>query len=224
MRLRADSLLRELAEASASAPQRFERYRAEALRLIAQEQLIAPAFCCRIVELSRPPSDFLAAGGEVLEAPRLLPTAGELTALACGVATIGSDLEQKVTSLFAARQRSLALALDQLGNRVLHAVSRRLQDSMWVMARRSRLTLSGELRPGDPGLGLDAQGPLLRLAGADSIGVQITIGHSLRPTKSVSVVLGAGVGLPQANWSRCDDCRSRATCALVKASDAPALV
>lgn len=222
--IRADSLLREIREAPPRSANRLARFRSEALHLVMQEHLIEPAFCCRIVELEQTSPDALVAEGEILHAPRLLPETGELTALACGVATLGSGLERKVTSLFADRKRTLALALDQLGNELLHALSRRLQDSMWVMARRLGLTLAGELRPGDPGLALQAQGSLLRLAAAERIGVQVTSGQALQPLKSVSVLLGAGAGLPRVSWSRCDDCRSRARCKLANASDVPALV
>jgi hypothetical protein len=86
---------------------------------------------------------------------------------------------------------------------------------MLVAARDRGLVLSGELRPGDPGLALEAQTTVLRLADATAIGVQTTHGLALRPLKSISMVLGAGRGLPPAHWSRCDDCRSRPRCKLV---------
>jgi hypothetical protein len=222
-RLRADRVLREMAETPASMPDRLARLHDKAIALVEGEQLIAPAFCSRVVKLDQCAGEFLIAEGEVLHAPRLQPSEGELTALACGVATLGPALERKVTSLFAARQPSLALALDRLGNQLLHIVSRHLHDAMLVGGRRLGLTLAGELRPGDPGLALEAQGSLLRLAGASRIGVTVSAGHALQPLKSVSVLLGAGIGLPRATWSRCDDCRSRQGCALAARSDAPAL-
>ena len=51
---------------------------------------------------------------ERLEAPWLLPSTGTLTALACGVCTLGVALEERVRTLFAQGKRSLALALDSL--------------------------------------------------------------------------------------------------------------
>jgi hypothetical protein len=110
---------------------------------------------------------------------------------------------------------SLALALDDVANDLLLAVSRRLQDRMLLTARTRGLTMAGELRPGDPGLALNAQAGLLRLAGASSIGVSLFGGHMLSPVKSVSMMLGAGLDLPPARWSRCDECGSRATCKIV---------
>jgi hypothetical protein len=114
--------------------------------------------------------------------------------------------------LFSQKRVSLALALDELGNALLFATSRLLQDRMLIDAKRQQLSLCGELHPGDPGLGLDAHGAVLRLAQAQTIQVSLRYGHTLYPLKSSSVVIGAGIDLPQATWSRCDHCPSRSKC------------
>ena len=107
---------------------------------------------------------------------------------------------------------SLALALDKLGNELLSALSRRVQDRIIIDARNAGLTAAGELRAGDPGLPLSAQSAVYRLAGAESIGVSVTPGQVLHPLKSMSLVLGIGIDLPVAHWSRCDDCPSAPRC------------
>lgn len=211
--LGAAPLLREVREASRPAASATKaRFRAEALDLVDREDLLSPAYSYAITALDAPAAPTLQAGGERLHAPRLLPESGELTALACGVATIGSRLERRIGELFAARAMSLALALDQVGNELLFAAGRRLQDRILLAGQKRGLSMAGELRPGDPGLALDTQAAVLRLAGADTIGVRLTRGHLLQPLKSSSMVFGAGIDLPPAQWSRCDECRSRATC------------
>lgn len=188
------------------------RLRAEALELVRQETLISPAYSYRIMPLQGRAAPLLRAGGESLEAPWLLPVSGELTALACCVCTIGAQLEQRVSELFGKRRASLAVALDEIGNELLFEVSRRAQDRIQIEVKRDGLSMSGELRAGDPGLALDAQGAVLRLADAQSVGV--TVGESLlmQPMKSTSMVLGVGVDLPASAWSRCDQCHSRDRC------------
>lgn len=208
------ALLQEASEAiapagSARLPPRVWR---EAEVLVEADDLLAPALSFRIVDLDRPAAATLQAEGWQIEAPRLLPETGELTALACGVATIGARLEQRVSALFAARRGALALALDDLGNRCLHALSRQLQDRMLIAAEKRGLDLAGELRPGDPGLALDAQPAVAQLAEGAAIGVTLTPGLLLHPLKSISMVFGAGRDLPPVRWSRCDDCRSRSIC------------
>ena len=212
--IRGVSLLREVAMAPVGrgASSARQRFRHEAFTLIERENLIQSACSYRIVDLDEPATEVLRVGGEALYAPRLLPEAGELTALAFGVVTLGPLLEQRITSLFAERCVSLALALDEVGNQLLLAVTRHVQDRMLVATRKRGLMMAGELRPGDPGLALGAQKIVLRLADANTAGVSLTRGHALHPLKSLSMVLGVGNDLPPARWSRCDDCPSRPRC------------
>lgn len=198
------------------------RFHREALDLIEREKLMASAYSFRVAELDAPAEEALRVGGETLYAPRLLPESGELIGLACGVVTIGPALEKRVSSLFAAKCVSLALALDGIGNQLLLAATRHAQDRMLASTRARGLSMAGELRPGDPGLALQAQGLVLRLADAASIGVSASRGLALTPHKSISMVLGVGIDLPPARWSRCDDCPSREKCRVAKCPAQPA--
>ncbi|MBK6631414.1 MAG: hypothetical protein IPG33_10410 [Betaproteobacteria bacterium] len=188
------------------------KLRQRAVELIRVEQLAEAAYSYDIVSLDVPAAETLYAHGEALYAPRLLPESGQLTALACAVCTLGPALETRISSLFTERHASLAMALDSLGNELLMAVSRRAQDRMLADARRRGLTMAGELRAGDPGLALDTQAAVLRLAQSELIGVRLTGGLLMRPLKSVSMVLGVGIDLPPVQWSRCDGCRHRVKC------------
>lgn len=199
-----------------------ERLRRKALELARAEQLVEAAYSYRIVPLDAPAADLLCAGGERLFAPWLLPASGQLTAVACGVCTLGPRFERRSSELFAARQASLAMALDELGNELLFAVSRRAQDRMQAHAARRGLTMAGELRPGDPGLALDAQGAVLRLAQAETIGIGLGAGGLMHPVKSCSMVLGVGIDLPAVQWSRCDHCTRREKCRAAERAGAAA--
>lgn len=192
------------------------RFHRQAVDLAKGEGLSQAMLCYAVLPLDAPATEVLHVGGEAFHAPRLLPKTGALTALAFGAATLGSALEQRVTELFGERQRSLALALDELGNRMLIEASRRLQDIVLAMVQRMGLDMAGELRPGDPGLQLDAQPAVLRLAGAVGLGLRTTHSFVLNPTKSVTVVYGVGRELPPASWSRCDDCRCRPKCRMAR--------
>ncbi|MCX7175290.1 MAG: hypothetical protein NT159_15490 [Proteobacteria bacterium] len=197
-----------------------DRMRGEALDLMRVEKLADAAYSYRIVELDTPVTETLRLTGEILHAPWLLPASGQLTALACAVCTVGPRLEARVSELFGQKRASLALALDGLGNELLFAASRQVQDRVLADVRRRKLTMCGELRPGDPGLGLDAHAAVLRLAQADAIAVSLRGGHTLMPLKSASIVMGVGIDLPAASWSRCDHCPSRAKCRIVERAEA----
>ncbi len=195
-----------------------QRLRAAALEQVRVEGLAQAAFSYRIVALETPVGETLRLAGESLHAPWMIPASGQLTALACAVCTVGPLLAARVTALFREKRASAALALDAVGNELLFAVSRRAQDRILGEARRQGLTVCGELRPGDPGLGLDAQAAVLRLAQAHSVDVSLHGGHTLLPLKSTSMVLGVGIDLPVASWSRCDHCPTRAKCKLLARS------
>lgn len=192
--------------------------REEALAMVDQSGLVQPRGSWRIVPLEGEPGQAgrLCLEGREIEAPWLVPTSGRLTAVACAVATLGPGLDERVSALFAERRASLAVALDSVGNELLFALSRKLQDRLWADARRQGLTVAGELRAGDPGLQLQAQRTVLALAGADRIGLTLTHTMMMNPTKSTSIVQGVGHELPPQSWSRCDTCRSRDRCSLAK--------
>jgi hypothetical protein len=191
------------------------RLRLQALEYAQAENLVQPAYSYRIVPLEGPAGDILCVDGEHLPAPWLIPESGELTAVACAVCTLGPALEARVTQLFGERRASLAVALDSIGNELLFAVSRRAQDRIQADVTKQDLCMAGELRSGDPGLALDTQVTVLRLAEAHTIGVRASKSGMMSPLKSTSMVLGVGIALPQTQWSRCDNCPSRDRCALV---------
>lgn len=192
--------------------------RREALAMAAELDLVQARASWRVVPLEGLPGEagWLCVDGELLQAPWLVPASGELTGVACAALTIGPRLEEQVSRLFDERKVSLAVALDSVGNELLFALSRRVQDRIFAGVRKQGLTMAGELRAGDPGLSLSSQRIVLRLAGADEIGVSVTHTQMMNPTKSTSIVQGVGRDLPKANWSRCDQCRSRERCAIAR--------
>jgi hypothetical protein len=224
--VRSSGLLRDVATIPCAdeALRRRGRYRRDAIDLLERDDLLDAAYCYRIVALDEPPSHMLRAGGEALDALRLVPKSGQLTAFGVGICTLGPALERRASLLFAERRISLALALDRLGNELLSALSRRVQDRIVSEARKAGLTAAGELRAGDPGLPMAAQTAVHRLAGADTIGVSVTQGQVLHPLKSISMVLGIGIDLPAAHWSRCDDCPSAPRCRMSGRAVAPIMI
>lgn len=202
-------------------PRARDRLRGDAINLARDESLVEAAYCYRVVALDEPASADLIAEGEMLHAPRLLPDSGTLTSLAFAVCTIGTRLERRVSMLFSERKASLALALNDLGNELLFEVSRRAQDRISADVARRQLSMAGELRAGDPGLALEAQGAVLRLARAETIGVSLTASSLMFPVKTTSMVLGVGIDLPPANWSRCDECTKRDKCRAIARTSNP---
>jgi hypothetical protein len=190
------------------------RLRSAALALVRSEALATGgAWSYAFADVAGPAGTLLCDEGRGPRVPWADPPSGRLTGVACYVCTLGPALPARVHELFASRERALAVGLDELGNELLFALARRVEDRILVDARRRGLTMSGELRAGDPGLGLTAQPLVLRLAGADAVGVTLSSKLLMCPEKSTSAVLGIGIDLPPTEWSRCDECRSRERCA-----------
>jgi hypothetical protein len=188
------------------------RLRDDAIALIAAEGLVEACYSYNIVAIERAVGGVFHAGGETIEAPRLLPESGELTALGCGVCTLGPRLESRVSALFMEKRASLAVTVNEVANAMLFALGRRIQDRMLSECYRKRLTMGTELHAGDPGLELEAQAAVLRLAEAEKIGINLHRGQLLTPLKSASVVFAVGRNLPETSWSRCESCPSGAKC------------
>ena len=139
--IRGSGLLRDVARIPCAdeALRQRGRYRRDAIDLLEREDLLDAAYCYRIVALDEPPSHVLRAGGETLDALRLVPESGQLTALGVGVLTLGPALERRASALFAEKRMSLALALDKLGNELLFALSRRVQDRIVMRGASARI-------------------------------------------------------------------------------------
>ena len=137
--VRSSGLLRDVASIPCAdeALRQRGRYRRDAIDLVEREICSTPPIAIASLPLDEPPSDVLRAGGEALDALRLVPESGQLTAVGVGVCTLGPALEQRASALFAERRMSLALALDKLGNELLFALSRRVQDRIVVEARNA---------------------------------------------------------------------------------------
>lgn len=197
-----------------------ERLRRQALDLAAAEGLGRGSFAFRILPLEQPAGENLHVDGERLQAPWLIPATGTLTALACGVCTLGAVLERRVRELFDQGRRSLGMALDSLGNEMLFEVSRRMHHRMLKETARQGLSMAGELHSGDPGLALESQPAVLRLARAEAVGVSASAGAVMHPLKSTSAIFGVGLDLPAVKWSRCDGCKSAPNCGFFRQATA----
>src|ERR1700674_5863949 len=87
------------------------RLRDDAIELARVDKLLVLAgYSYEVVALAQATDGWLHVGVETLYAPKLLPQTGELTALACAVATLGQALTDRVADLFAQRRPALALA------------------------------------------------------------------------------------------------------------------
>jgi len=177
-------------------------------------KLIQPALAYEIYGISRIEGDkCLLENGTVFKGdsiPRVFPKA---KSLAVAVATIGPELEAKVTDCFKQGQRLKGLILDAMGSSATENMRFAIRDILVKEVEKRGYTLSSPVSPGGASWPITEQFKLFKLVPADSIGVRLTGTAMMVPRKSSSMVMGLGENMP--TWSateRCDMCLRGADC------------
>ena len=175
--------------------------------------LASPAFSFRIVPVVEIRGEIIDVGEAILQAPGLAAESGGLRAVAAAACTLGTAIQERILALFAARQPSLAVALDTAGNQLLFRLADRVLAAIRREARRDALRIGIDLSPGDPGVPLGQQAAVLGLANAARQGIAATEAGMLFPMKSLSFVVALGPTLRRCSPSgRCNCCPSRDRC------------
>lgn len=183
--------------------------------MLAREPLTSPAFAYRIRPGKVAGGGMIDLGGTFLHAPALAAEPGELIAVAAAACTLGAALQERISELFATRRRSVALALDSLGNELLFRLADRAAAAIRRDARREGLETGIEISPGDPGLPLDQQAVVLALIGTWCNGVAVTEAGMLAPVQSLSLLVALGHDLRRRSAkARCTCCPSRIRCTM----------
>ncbi|MBI5910190.1 MAG: hypothetical protein HY848_09590 [Betaproteobacteria bacterium] len=181
--------------------------------MIARETLARPRFGYRIVPVQAVRGDAIDLGSVALDAPVLAAEIGGLKAVAAAACTLGSAIQERISALFAARRRSLGLALDTLANELLFRLADRAFATIRREVRRSGLGIGIEVSPGDPGVPLEQQARVLALADAARIGIHAIGAGMLSPMKSLSFLVALGPDLRRRPApGRCNCCPSRDRC------------
>ncbi len=189
------------------------RARDQALKMIECEALVRLAFGYRILPVETIRGDAIGVGGAALNAPVLAAASDGLKAVAVAACTLGAAVQERISALFAAHRRSLALALDTVANELLFRLADRASATIRREARRSGLAIGIEASPGDPGVPLAQQARVLALADAARIGIHATGVGMLAPMKSLSFLVALGPNLRRRSaQGRCNRCPSRDRC------------
>lgn len=127
------------------------------------------------------------------------------------VATIGAAIEEM--ALRAAKEDAVyALALDGYGTAVVGALTVAIRAFLAEHAAGEQLTISSPLYPGTNDWELAAaQSQLFSIVDAATIGVRLTPSFLMQPSKSLSMVIGAGAKM-HAGGKPCEECGAAATC------------
>lgn len=178
-------------------------------------RLIRPAFVYELLPVAEELVDRIRLGDGTTLLGRMLVTrfrgASRIAAL---VGTIGGALEKRSAEWLTVDDPFKAWLLDGIGNAALDALSREMCRTISGLALTEHLRASGPLAPGVHEIPMENQPALLRLAGAERIGVRLNDSWMMEPVKSISMLIG--VGPDQKSWDRaqaCAWCGLKSSCA-----------
>lgn len=127
------------------------------------------------------------------------------------VCTIGSDLDESVSSLFKV-DPVVALALDGVGSAAVEMLAIQACNYFEDQAKVGGLKTSMPLNPGMVGWPVEQGQPqIFTLVDCDEIQVSLTESCMMTPNKSLSMVLGMGNDV-SATGSSCDYCSLKGVC------------
>jgi len=115
--------------------------------------------------------------------------------LAIALCTIGSELENKVSGLFAQKDFALALMLDSIGSVASESVADHVNYLICQRANLLGVRVGHRLSPGYGKWELQDQRVLFSILPSEKIGVQLSEHCTMIPQKSISFCVGAGKGI-----------------------------
>ncbi|MBI4841970.1 MAG: hypothetical protein HY803_13020 [candidate division NC10 bacterium] len=131
---------------------------------------------------------------------------GPITTLGLAVCTVGEGIEERIESLFAAREFPLVSMLDSLGSVAVEALAEGFHRQLCAERLAQDLKVTPRESPGYPRWAIQEQQKVFALLPAEKIGVRITEYCIMTPRKSISFAVGIG---PEARMgSTASPCRS----------------
>ncbi|MEX2147685.1 MAG: hypothetical protein WED01_11805 [Candidatus Rokuibacteriota bacterium] len=181
--------------------------------------LMTPRAVVRRLPVARD-GDRLTADGVTLTIPRIAERWGPVEEIVAGVCTIGAALETHVAALWEARELPLAMMLDSVGSGAVESLAEYVNDLLCQEGIARGVKVTNRVSPGYGGWDVAEQRRLWRLCPGDAVGVTLNASCFMTPTKTITILAGAGAGARVDDYfsqcARCwmGDCAYRRTPAL----------
>ena len=173
-------------------------------------RLMAPRAVVRRVPVARQTADALEAGGVTLTIPGVRTLWGPVEEVVAAVCTVGDAIARRAAALWEARELPLASMLDSVGSGSVESLAEHVNDRLCQEGLARGLSVTNRISPGYARWELHEQRYLFALCPADAIGVRLNAACVMMPTKSISLLVGAG---PEARvdhyFSQCARCWMR---------------
>jgi hypothetical protein len=154
--------------------------------------------------------DQLTADGVTLTIPRIAERWGAIDEITAGVCTIGDALERRASELWDARELPLAMMLDSVGSGAVESLAEYVNDLLCQEGLVQGVRVTNRVSPGYGGWDVAEQRLLWRLCPGDAVGVIINDACFMSPTKTITILAGAGAAARVDDYfSQCARCWMR---------------
>ena len=159
---------------------------------------------------ARGAGDRITAGDVTLTIPRIGARWGSVEEVTAGVCTIGDALERRVRELWEARELPLAMMLDSVGSGAVESLAEYVNDQLCAEGLARGLKVTNRVSPGYGDWDVAEQRLLWQLCPGGAIGVSLNDACFMTPTKSITILVGAGVDARVDDYfSQCARCWMR---------------
>ena len=163
---------------------------AEALEL--GSALIAPRAVVRWLRCTARGHDMLGLEDTVLVVPGIDAAWGAVEWVGVAICTIGAALEERASALWDARELPLAMMLDSVGSGAVESLAEHVNDLLCAEGVPHGLHVTNRVSPGYGDWDVSDQRRVFALCPGDPVGVTLNEACFMTPTKSISLVVGAG--------------------------------
>ena len=153
--------------------------------------LMRPRAAVRTLPVGRD-RDRLTADGVTLTIPRIAERWGAVDEITAGVCTIGDALEGRVSALWEARELPLSMMLDSVGSGAVESLAEYVNDLLCQEGIARGIKVTNRVSPGYGGWDVAEQRLLWRVCPGDAVGVTINDACFMTPTKTITILVGAG--------------------------------
>jgi len=171
--------------------------------------LMRPRAVLRTLPVTRD-GDRLGAAGVTLTIPRIAERWGAIDEIVAGVCTIGDALERRVSELWDARELPLSMMLDSVGSGAVESFAEYVNDQLCAEGLARGVKVTNRVSPGYGGWDVAEQRLLWQLCPGDAVGVTLNDACFMSPTKTITILVGAGVAARVDDYfSQCARCWMR---------------
>jgi cobalamin-dependent methionine synthase I len=168
--------------------------------------LMAPRAVLRAWPVTRD-GDRLRAGEVTLTIPHIAQRWGDIEEIVAGVCTIGEALERRASALWEERELPLAMMLDSVGSGAVESLAEYVNDQLCQEGIARGVKVTNRVSPGYGGWDVAEQRLLWQLCPGDPAGVTLNDACFMTPTKTITILVGAGVAARVDDYfSQCARC------------------